>query len=187
MNHNKELPATRKDELLGILEARFDKHPNRHESIVWSNVLARLEAHPDKLWSLQQMEATGGEPDVVGRDEESGEFIFMDCAPESPKGRRSICYDPAALESRKEYKPAHSAVGMAEYMGIQVLNESQYRYLQQLGKFDTKTSSWLATPQSIRDLGGAIFGDWRYGQAFIYHNGAESYYAARGFRGMLRV
>lgn len=186
MNHNKELPATRKDELLGILKARFDKHPNRHESKVWSDVLARLEAHPDKLWILNEMEITGGEPDVVGR-EEDGTVIFMDCAAESPEGRRSVCYDPAALESRKENKPGHSALGMAAEMGIEVLNESQYRYLQQFGKFDTKTSSWLATPQSIRNLGGAIFGDRRYGKVFIYHNGAESYYTARGFRGMLMV
>lgn len=187
MNHSKELPLERRNELLEILKTRFDKHPNRHGAISWADVLARLETNPSKLWVLDEMEITGGEPDIVGRDEESGEFIFMDCSPESPKGRRSICYDPAALESRKEHKPAHSALGMAAEMGIEVLDESQYRHLQQFGKFDTKTSSWLSTPTEIRKLGGAIFGDWRYGQVFVYHNGAESYYAARGFRGLLRV
>lgn len=172
--------------LLKILETRFSDHGHRHLGILWETVKHKLENAPEKLWSLQQMEDTGGDPDVVGQ-EEGGILIFMDCAAESPKGRRSVCYDPAALESRKEYKPAHSALGMAAEMGIEVLNESQYRYLQQFGKFDTKTSSWLSTPPEIRKLGGAIFGDWRYGQVFIYHNGAESYYAARGFRGMLRV
>jgi hypothetical protein len=181
------LSENEREVLFQVLKTRFAKYQLRHAGIIWTEIQNKLESSPGKLWSLQQMEATGGEPDVVGRDEESGEFIFMDCAPESPKGRRSICYDPAALESRKEYKPAHSAVGMAEDMGIQVLNESQYRYLQQFGPFDAKTSSWLATPTEIRKLGGAIFGDWRYGQVFIYHNGAESYYAARGFRGILRV
>lgn len=160
---------------------------NRHKGIEWNKVQDKLEANPEKLWSLNEMEVTEGEPDVVGYDKKTGEYIFFDCSPESPKGRRSICYDHEALESRKEHKPKHSALGMAEEMGIEILDEQQYRELQKLGKFDTKTSSWIKTPADIRKLGGAIFGDWRYGHVFIYHNGAESYYAARGFRGSLRV
>lgn len=160
---------------------------NRHKGIEWNKVQEKLEANPEKLWSLNEMEVTEGEPDVVGYDKKTGEYIFFDCSPESPKGRRSICYDHEALESRKEHKPKHSALGMAEEMGIEILDEQQYRELQKLGKFDTKTSSWIKTPADIRKLGGAIFGDWRYGHVFIYHNGAESYYAARGFRGSLRV
>lgn len=158
----------------------------RHKGLEWADVQARLEASPEKLWSLDEMEITGGEPDVVGRDE-TGAYLFFDCAPESPKGRRSLCYDGDALASRKEHIPANNALDMAAAMGIEVLTEAQYRQLQQLGKFDTKTSSWLKTPDPIRALGGAIFGDFRYGQVFVYHNGAESYYAARGFRGCLRV
>jgi hypothetical protein len=173
--------------LFQTLQMRFEKNKNRHTGIEWKNVLERLENLPDKLWSLSEMERTGGEPDVVGNDDTTGEYIFFDCSAESPKGRRSICYDQEALESRKEFKPANSALGMAAEMGIEVLTEQQYRELQNLGKFDTKTSSWLTTPAGIRKLGGAIFGDWRYGQVFIYHNGAESYYGARGFRGALRV
>lgn len=160
---------------------------NRHKGIEWNKVQEKLEANPEKLWSLNEMEVTEGEPDVVGYDKKTGEYIFFDCSPESPKGRRSICYDHEALESRKEHKPKHSALGIAEEMGIEILDEQQYRELQKLGKFDTKTSSWIKTPADIRKLGGAIFGDWRYGHVFIYHNGAESYYAARGFRGSLRV
>lgn len=169
------------------LKARFEKNMNRHKGLKWEDVKARLEAIPDKLWSLDQMEETGGEPDVVGFDKKSGEYMFMDCAAESPKGRRSVCYDPEALESRKEHKPNHSAIGMAAEMGIQILTEEQYRVLQQLGNFDTKTSSWVQTPAEIRKLGGAVFCDRRYNTVFYYHNGAESYYAARGFRGCIRV
>ncbi|MFD2200933.1 DUF4256 domain-containing protein [Shivajiella indica] len=175
------------ESLLKIVATRFQKNMNRHRDIEWERVEEKLLANPPKLWSLNQMELTGGEPDVVGVDGISGEFLIYDCASESPKGRRSVCYDPKALASRKEYKPYHSALGMAAEMGIEVLNEDEYRFLQQLGKFDAKTSSWLKTPDDIRNLGGAIFGDWRYGQVFIYHNGAESYYASRGFRGSLRV
>ncbi|HEY0899983.1 MAG TPA: DUF4256 domain-containing protein, partial [Sphingobacteriaceae bacterium] len=160
---------------------------NRHQGLEWNAVQARLEADPDKLWSLNQMEQTGGEPDVVGQDNSSGEFLFIDCAAESPSGRRSLCYDREALDSRKENKPENSAVDLADEMGIELLSEEQYRELQKLGKFDTKTSSWLKTPPEIRKLGGAIFADFRYGQVFVYHNGAPSYYAARGFRGLLRV
>ncbi len=184
---HKKLTTDQQDELINTLKARFAKHPERHKGIAWTEVQARLESRPEKLWSLDEMESTGGEPDVVGLDAKTGEYIFMDCAPESPKGRRSVCYDPEALESRKQHKPAHSAVGMAEEMGITVLTEAEYRWLQELGRFDTKTSSWLKTPAGIRKLGGAIFGDWRYGQVFVYHNGAESYYGARAFRGVLRV
>ncbi|WP_317174360.1 DUF4256 domain-containing protein [Mucilaginibacter pankratovii] len=160
---------------------------NRHTGLEWANVQAKLEAMPQKLWSLDEMETTGGEPDVVARDENTGEYFFYDCAAESPKGRRSVCYDHAALESRKEYKPENSAVGMAAEMGIEILTEEQYRELQTLGKFDLKTSSWVQTPANIRKLGGAVFCDRRYDTVFFYHNGAESYYAARGFRGSLRV
>lgn len=174
-------------ELLTILKARFEKNSNRHNGIEWPKVEAKLKANDAKLLSLLQMETTGGEPDVVGFDKKTGEFIFYDCSPESPAGRRSICYDQQALESRKENKPKNSAVGMAAQMGIELLTEDQYRHLQTIGKFDAKTSSWISTPVAIRKLGGAIFADYRYGQVFVYHNGAESYYAARGFRGLLKV
>lgn len=183
----KTLTAAQRDELMAILQARFEKHTNRHEGLEWASIASQLEANPAKLWSLNEMEATNGEPDAVGQDAETGEYLFFDCVAESPKGRRSVCYDQEALDSRKQHKPAHSAMGMAKEMGIELLTEAQYRHLQTLGDFDAKTSSWLATPAPIRERGGAIFGDWRYGQVFIYHNGAESYYAARGFRGCLRV
>lgn len=173
--------------LVSTLKTRFQKNMNRHPAIDWEEVEKRLLKSPIKLWSLNEMDNTGGEPDVIGQDEKTGEFIFVDCAVESPKGRRSICYDHEALESRKEFKPKNSAMGMAEDMGIKILNEEKYMDLQRLGKFDTKTSSWLETPTDVRNLGGAIFGDWRFGRVFIYHNGAESYYGARGFRGMLKV
>lgn len=178
---------TQHSELIQLLKKRFEKNKNRHATLAWATVQDRLEANPDKLASLFEMEATGGEPDVVGVDEQSGEFIFFDCSAESPKGRRSLCYDREALNARKEHKPASSAMDMAAAMGIQLLNEDDYRYLQQFGPFDSKTSSWLATPGDIRALDGAIFGDYRYGRVFIYHNGAQSYYAVRGFRGSLRV
>ncbi|MCC7467480.1 MAG: DUF4256 domain-containing protein [Saprospiraceae bacterium] len=181
------LSATEASALLNLLKTRFEKNMKRHLGTSWAEVHARLEAQPGKLWSLQQMEETGGEPDVVGQDPQTGEFLFYDCAAESPKGRRSLCYDQQALDERKEFKPADSAVEVAAAMGIEMLNEAQYRQLQQFGPFDTKTSSWIHTPEPIRKLGGAIFGDYRYGQVFVYHNGASSYYAARGFRGMLRV
>ena len=183
----KELPSARRAELLLILKTRFEKNMPRHQGLDWANVQAKIEANPEKLWSLNEMEETGGEPDVVGQDSKTGEYLFYDCAAESPKGRRSVCYDHEALESRKEYKPGHSAVGMAADMGITLLTEEEYRTLQSLGHFDSKTSSWLATPPEIRKLGGAIFGDYRFGRVFVYHNGAESYYAARGFRGLLKV
>lgn len=185
--NKKSLPASQAEELTGILKARFEKNKNRHKGITWANVLERLEASPDKLWSLNEMEMTGGEPDVVAYDKKTGAYIFYDCATESPKGRRSICFDHEALESRKEHKPKDSAVNMAADMGIELLNEEQYRGLQQLGTFDLKTSSWIVTPDAIRKLGGALFCDRRYDTVFLYHNGAESYYAARGFRGSLRV
>ena len=169
------------------LKARFEKNKNRHEGLEWAKVQAKLEANPDKCWSLHLMEETGGEPDVVGQDEKTGEHIFYDCAAESPKGRRSLCYDRAAWESRKEFKPADNAVDVAASMGIELLTEEEYRALQQLGKFDLKTSSWVKTPANIRKLGGAVFCDRRYDTVFLYHNGAESYYAARGVRGSLRV
>src|SRR5690606_38302188 len=175
------------DELLAVLKARFEKNKTRHADLEWAPVETKLVAHPKKLWSLYQMEETGGEPDVIGYDKEKDAYVFCDCVAESPKGRRSVCYDPEALASRKEHKPKHSAVGMAAEMGVDLLSEEQYRALQTLGKFDTKTSSWVLTPPAIREKGGAIFGDWRYGHVFIYHNGAESYYGARGFRGMLQV
>lgn len=184
---SKSLSDAERTELLGTLKDRYEANIARHKGIKWTDVAARLEANPERLWSLSEMERTGGEPDVVGFDKKSGEFVFFDCSAESPKGRRSVCYDPDALESRKEHKPKHSAIGMAEEMGITILNEKQFRELQKLGKFDTKTSSWLETPADIRKLGGAIFGDWRYGHVFIYHNGAESYYGARAWRGSLRV
>lgn len=187
MKNKKELSTSVKEELLGILKARFEKNKNRHKGIDWDKVLARLEANPAKLWSLNEMEITEGEPDVVGYDKKTGEYIFYDCSAESPKGRRSICYDGDALASRKEHKPKDSALGMAEDMGIDILTEEQYRELQQLGAFDLKTSSWVQTPASIRKLGGALFCDRRYDTVFLYHNGAESYYGARGFRGSLKV
>ncbi len=186
-SNKKELSAEQTRDLLSVLKARFEKNMNRHKGVEWAKVQAKLEANPKKLWSLDDMEETGGEPDVVGHDSKTGEYIFFDCAAESPKGRRSLCYDPEALESRKEHKPADSAIGMAAAMGIEILTEEEYRDLQKLGKFDTKTSSWVKTPADIRKLGGALFCDWRYGHVFLYHNGAESYYAARGFRGSLRV
>ena len=188
MNSNeRQLAPERREELLGALEARFEQNVNRHKGLQWANVRARLEANPDKLWSLGEMESTGGEPDVVGYDEKTGEYIFYDCSAESPGGRRSICYDRAGQESRKANKPANNAVDMAAAMGAELLTEEQYRALQQLGNFDAKTSSWVKTPAGIRKLGGALFCDRRYNQVFLYHNGAESYYGARGFRGALRV
>ena len=186
-NNKKDLPAEQRKELLKVLKARFEKNMSRHKGLEWTKVEAKLEASPSKLWSLDEMEATGGEPDVVGYDKKADEYIFYDCAAESPKGRRSICYDGEALESRKEHKPENSAIAMAAEMGIDILTEEEYRNLQQLGEFDTKTSSWVKTPPEIRKLGGAVFCDRRYNQVFYYHNGAESYYAARGFRGSLRV
>lgn len=173
--------------LLDVLQARFEKHAERHRGIHWDDVRQRIEANPAKLKVLAAMEETGGEPDVIGRDDDTGELIFVDCAPESPKGRRSVCYDPEALASRKEHKPADSALGMAAKLGIEILNVEQYRHLQTLGEFDTKTSSWILTPPDIRARGGALFCDRRYGHVFTYHNGAESYYAARGFRGLVKV
>lgn len=186
-NYKKELSSEQRAELLTTLRTRFEKNPNRHKGIEWTDVLARLDADPEKLWTLDEMEVTGGEPDIVGHDKTTGEYIFYDCAAESPKGRRSLCYDRKALDSRKEHKPANSVEDMVAEMGIELLTETQYRELQSLGSFDTKTSSWLVTPPEIRKLGGAIFGDFRYNTVFVYHNGAESYYAARGFRGALRV
>ncbi len=183
----KNLLLDQRIELLSELKARFEKNMNRHKSIEWAGVRAKLEADPAKLWSLSEMDRTGGEPDVVGFDKSTGEYILYDCSPQTPKDRRSLCYDRAAWESRKEHKPESSALEVAAAIGVKILNEAEYRELQKLGRFDTKTSSWLETPTSIRELGGAIFGDWRYGQVFIYHNGAESYYAARAFRGSLRV
>jgi hypothetical protein len=184
---NKALSLEQRDEQLKTLKARFEKNNSRHEGLEWSKVQARLEANPVKLWSLHEMEGTGGEPDVVGFDQETGEYIFYDCSAESPKGRRSVCYDREALESRKNHKPENNALDMAAAMGIELLTEEQYRQLQELGKFDMKTSSWVQTPANIRKLGGALFCDRRYEMVFVYHNGAESYYAARGFRGSLRV
>lgn len=175
------------EELLRILKARFEKNMNRHEGLEWAKVQAKLEANAEKLWSLSEMERTGGEPDVVGLDERTGEYIFYDCSAESPIGRRNVCYDREAQEARKEFKPEDNAMDMAVAMGIELLTEDQYRELQRLGNFDTKTSSWVKTPLDIRRLGGALFADRRYGHVFVYHNGAQSYYAARGFRGSLRV
>ncbi|MUT65683.1 DUF4256 domain-containing protein [Paenibacillus sp. NEAU-GSW1] len=186
-NDKKVLSQEQREDLLRTLKARFEKNMNRHEGLEWANVQAKLEAHEEKLGPLQEMENTGGEPDVVGYDAQTNEFVFYDCSTESPKGRRSICYDREALESRKEHKPQTSAIDMAADMGIELLTEEQYRELQKLGKFDLKTSSWVATPAAIRKLGGALFCDRRYDTVFVYHNGAESYYAARGFRGSLSV
>lgn len=186
-SNKKKLSAAQQEELLSVLKARFEKNMNRHKGVEWSKVQAKLEANTEKLWSLSEMERTGGEPDVAGYDKKTGEYIFYDCSAESPKGRRSICYDRKALDSRKEHKPANSAMDMAAAMGIELLTEEEYRELQKLGEFDTKTSSWVQTPSDIRKLGGALFCDRRYDHVFLYHNGAESYYAARGFRGSLRV
>ncbi|OXS74786.1 hypothetical protein B1B04_07760 [Lysinibacillus sp. KCTC 33748] len=186
-NENKELLLEQREELLRTLKARFEKNMNRHKDFEWTEVQAKLEANTEKLWSLNEMEGTGGEPDVVGHDEKTGEYIFYDCSAESPKGRRSVCYDREALESRKKHKPENSAIDMATAMGIELLTEEQYRELQKLDHFDMKTSSWVQTPANIRKLGGAIFCDYRYDTVFVYHNGADSYYAARGFRGSLRV
>lgn len=198
MEHNKEispehpaLPADGFKELISVLKARFEKNKNRHKDIDWAGVEAKLEAarqaQPQKLWSLNEMEKTGGEPDVVGYDTARDEYLFYDCSAESPKGRRSACYDREGLESRKEFKPENNAVDMAATMGIELLTEEQYRQLQQLGNFDTKTSSWIKTPAAIRKLGGALFAEFRYGHVFVFHNGAQSYYAARGFRGSLKI
>ncbi len=182
-----ELSPIQAEELLKALKARFEKHRNRHKGLDWTRIQAKLEASPQKLWSLNEMESTGGEPDVVGHDKKTGEYIFYDCSAESPKGRRSVCYDREALEARKEHKPKDSAIDMAAAMGIELLTEEQYRELQRLGDFDSKTSSWVQTPSDIRKLGGALFCDRRYNHVFVYHNGAESYYGARAFRGSLRI
>ena len=187
MKSAKDLKAQQREELLGILKARFEKNMGRHKGLDWAKVQAKLEANPEKLWSLSEMERTGGEPDVVGHDKKKGEYIFYDCSAESPKGRRSVCYDREALEARKEHKPKGNAIDMAAAMGIELLTEEEYRALQQLGEFDLKTSSWIQTPAHIRKLGGALFCDRRYNTVFLYHNGAESYYGARAFRGSLRV
>ncbi len=184
-NENRVLSQEQREEIMATLKARFEKNLIRHEGLEWAKVRAKLDTNPEKLWSLYQMEATGGEPDVIAQD--AGEYIFVDCSVESPKGRRSVCYDREALESRKQHKPQNSAIDMAADMGIEILTEDQYRELQKLGSFDTKSSSWVETPDHIRKLGGAIFCDRRYNTVFVYHNGAESYYAARGFRGLLRV
>jgi hypothetical protein len=187
MDNKKELSKEKRQELLRVLKERFEKNRDRHKGLEWAKIQSKLEANFEKLWSLNEMERTGGEPDVVGQDSQTGEYIFYDCCPESPKGRRSICYDRAAQESRKEFKPKNNALDMAAAMGIEILTEDQYRALQQLGNFDTKTSSWIKTPSAIRKLGGALFADFRYGTVFFYHNGAPSYYAARGFRGSLKI
>ena len=186
-NIKKELSLKQREEILNVLEARFENNLSRHQGLEWVKVQAKVEINTEKLWSLNEMERTGGEPDVVGYDKKTGEYIFYDCSAESPKGRTNVCYDREALDSRKEHKPKDSAMNMAAAMGIEILTEEQYRELQELGKFDTKTSSWLKTPSEIRKLGGAIFADRRYNHIFIYHNGAESYYGVRGFRGSLRV
>ncbi len=186
-SNKKDLSAAQRKDLLSVLKERFEKNKNRHKGLEWAAIQAKLEANPQKLWSLDEMETTGGEPDVVGYDKKTGEYIFYDCAAESPKGRRSFCYDGQALASRKEHKPKNNAIDMATDMGIDLLTEEQYRALQQLGNFDTKTSSWVHTPAPIRKLGGALFCDRRFDQVFVYHNGAESYYAGRAFRGSLRV
>ena len=186
-SNKKELSPEQREELLRALKARFEKNMNRHKGLEWAKVQARLEANPEALWSLNEMERTGGEPDVVGFDKKTGEYIFYDCSAESPNGRRSVCYDREALESRKEHKPKNNAIDMAAAMGIELLSEEQYRALQKLGNFDMKTSSWVKAPSDIRKLGGALFCDRRYNTVFVYHNGADSYYAARAFRGWLRV
>jgi len=186
-NSKKSLSKQQIEKQLGVSKARFEQNMHRHKDVRWADVQARLEANADKLWSLHEMERTGGEPDLVGYDKDSGAYLFYDCSAESPKGRRSICYDREALEARKEHKPHDNAIDMAAAMGIDILTEQQYRGLQELGRFDTKTSSWIKTPAAIRALGGALFADFRYDHVFIYHNGASSYYAARGFRGVLKV
>ncbi len=186
-SNRKKLSAEQGEEVLRASKARFEKNMKRHKGLEWAKVQTRLKAHPEKLWSLHEMESTGGEPDVVGQDTKTGEYVFYDCSAESPQGRRSVCYDREALESRKEHKPKSSALEMAAAMGIELLTEEQYRELQKLGNFDSKTSSWVKTPSAIRKLGGALFCDRRYDTVFVYHNGAESYYAARGFRGSLKV
>ena len=183
----KQLSPAQRAELLQALQSRFEKNMSRHKGLDWTKIQAKLEANPEKLWSLNEMEKTGGEPDVVGHDKKAGEYVFYDCSVESPKGRRSVCYDREALESRKEHKPKDNTIDMAAAMGIQLLTEEQYRELQKLGNFDLKTSSWVQTPPDIRKLGGALFCDRRYDHVFVYHNGAESYYGVRGFRGSLRV
>ncbi|MED3563970.1 DUF4256 domain-containing protein [Bacillus xiapuensis] len=187
ISNEKELSLEQREELLRSLKVRFEKNMDRHKGLEWAKVQAKLETNPEKLWSLNEMERTGGEPDVVVHDKKAGEYIFYDCSAESPKGRRSVCYDPEALESRKQHKPQNNAIDMAADIGIEILTEEQYRELQKLGNFDTKTSSWVKTPANIRKLGGAIFCDRRFDTVFVYHNGAESYYAGRGFRGSLRV
>jgi len=186
-NNKKKLSSAQHEELLSILKTRFEKNTNRHKNIEWTKVQAKLEANTGKLWSLNEMERTGGEPDVVGYDDKTGEYLFYDCSAESPKGRRSLCYDREAHEARKEFKPENTVIDVATEMGIELLTEEEYRALQELGKFDLKTSSWVKTPANIRKLGGAIFCDRRYDTVFLYHNGADSYYAARGFRGSLKV
>ena len=182
-----QLSANQQTEFLAILKKRFEKYPNRHLGLEWTKIQEKLEANPNKLWSLNEMERTEGEPDVVGYDKETDEYLFYDCATETPKGRRSLCYDKEALDARKEFKPENNVIDMATSMGIELLSETEYRHLQQLGKFDLKTSSWIKTPTEIRKLGGALFADFRYETVFVYHNGAQSYYAVRGFRGSLRV
>lgn len=186
-SNNTELSPKRREDLLGTLKTRFEKNMSRHQGLEWGQVRARLEANSGKLWSLSEMETTGGEPDVVGCDKQTGEYIFFDCSAQSPKGRTSLCYDREALDSRKEHKPKNSAMDLAAAMGVEILTEEQYREMQKLGEFDTKSSSWIKTPADIRKLGGALFCDRRFGHVFVYHNGAESYYAGRGFRGLLRV
>ncbi|WP_417897706.1 DUF4256 domain-containing protein [Bacillus haimaensis] len=187
VSNKKELSQEQSDDLLRVLKARFEKNMNRHEGLEWENIQAKLSANAEKMWSLHEMEVTGGEPDVIGFDQEKDEYMFCDCSVESPKGRRSVCYDREALEARKKHKPENSAIDMAAAMGIELLTEEQYRALQELGNFDMKTSSWVQTPADIRKLGGALFCDYRFGHVFVYHNGADSYYAARGFRGSLMV
>lgn len=184
---HKSVTPNEKTELLLTLKTRFEKNTNRHQGLEWDVIAVKLESNPGKLWSLQEMERTGGEPDVVGFDPQTGEYLFYDCSAETPKGRRSICYDREALDSRKEHKPENSALDMAKTIGITILTETEYRHLQELGQFDSKTSSWIATPPAIRKLGGALFADFRYNTVFVYHNGASSYYAVRGFRGSLKV
>ena len=181
------LSVEQRDELLALLQARFEQYLNRHPGLAWAKVKARLDAQPEKLWSLHQMESTGGEPDVMGHDKKTGEYIFFDCSPQSPAGRTSLCYDREALDARKKFKPKNSAMDLAGAMGVALLTEEQYQELQRTGEFDTKSSSWLNTPPEIRKLGGAIFGDRRFGRVFVYHNGAESYYSGRGFRTCLRL
>ncbi len=185
--YTKTLSQQQKDELINVLKSRFEKNMLRHPNVIWEHVQTRLEANVEKLWSLNEMEQSGGEPDIIDFDKKTGEYLFVDCSPETPKGRTNLCYDQEALISRKENKPANSAMDMATAMGIEILTEQAYRKLQEVGNFDTKTSSWLQTPSEIRKLGGALFADFRYGHTFVYHNGASSYYAVRGFRGMLNV